>query len=71
MGPEGSGILDKLNNSSRPVARSVPSFFQPRWPNVSCIEALLAHKQDVQYHRLNPDVVTYSHVMAAVREAVM
>lgn len=55
-----------LFNAAMGVCRQAHGFGHLRKRNIGQVEQLF---KDVQYHRLNPDVVTYSHVMAAVREA--
>ncbi|CAE7245106.1 RNF32 [Symbiodinium necroappetens] len=55
-----------LFNAAMGVCREAHGFGHLRKRNIGQVEQLF---KDVQYHRLKPDVVTYSHVMAAVREA--
>ncbi|CAE7463345.1 RNF32 [Symbiodinium sp. CCMP2456] len=54
-----------LFNAAMGVCRQAHGFGHLRKRNTGLVEQLF---KDVHYHRLNPDVVTYSHVMAAVRE---
>eukprot|EP00439_Symbiodinium_sp_Y106_P087043 s165_g38.t2 len=66
MKDEGLEMDIGLFNAAMGVCRISHGFGHLRKRNMGQVEQLF---KDVRYHRLNPDIITYSHVMAAVREA--